>query len=229
MRRQPASASAVGLARTLGVTVTITYLCNHCGYGRSMRFLPRAYELNPGRTVAMEQRHFWCETCGEISVGEALQRDPDILEMQTNQLRELLALANPSAEEAAMPKPHDRFRAEHAVLTLEEMKQVEADWQEWRRLRTAPQKCLNCGTTASDLPTSELSSFHHGGCSGTLVCTFTVGGFNGPAVRPHLYDANGTLIKQGSKPKRVPGQFQWSYEPLEVFCNEAPSARASDA
>jgi hypothetical protein len=201
--------------------MSVTYTCDRCNYKRSLHYLPRAYVLDSDRTIQMEQRHFWCHTCGEIAVGEALHRNPDILKLQSERLSELRELASLPEEAVDQLRHHERFRAERAVEMMEEIRRIDADWQEWRAVRTSPQKCLRCGSAAPDLPPSELSSFEHGGCGGLLVCTFPISSFNGPAVHAHLYDVDGRFLKQGAKPKRIPGELHWRYEPLELFCDQA--------
>lgn len=176
---------------------TAIYTCDRCNYQRSPRYLDRVYVLDGDRTVVMEQRHFWCGTCEGISVGESLERDKEIVEWYASRLREL--------------------RERGAAESIAEIDQLEADWQEWRNARTAPQKCLRCGSPAPDLPPSGMSSFEHGGCGGLLVCMYPVGSSNGPATHAHRYDINGQLLELGSKPKYVPERLTWDYEPMELF------------
>src|SRR3954469_8488879 len=120
------------------------FTCDVCGLHREMRYIPRVYLLGQERFVPMEQRHFWCASCDDISVCESLVRPRVTLEMFRDQLQRYRDMRdNPPSDLAALSN-HERYDVEHAPEMIRELEQTERDWEEWRARRSAPVRCLKC-------------------------------------------------------------------------------------
>jgi len=205
------------------------YHCDRCGFHRDLMYLPRVYSLGDGRSVPMYQRHFWCSTCCDISPAESLEPDAPAREYATKRRQELADLRDLSPEEVAKLPRHKRHTAQWASKALAEWDIADQELAEWRARRTAPARCLRCGTPVADLPASEWQELTHGGCGGTIQASADNSSSNGPAIHAHVYDVDGSLLEIGRKPKHAPGQFEWAYEPMELFyVPPAPIATLSE-
>ena len=220
------------------------YKCERCEFSREMIYLPRVYFLpedavaprlkRPDRapwrrddpamkaggiSVPMTQRHGWCHTCNDISPFESLEREPSALEMMSGFVagheRKLALALTLSPEEIAKLPRGERFSPEWEQQCLNDHREREEDWQRWRNLRKAPEKCLRCGSTDIEMPESDWCDLIHGTCGGTIVSTATIQSQNGPEKVPHLYSIDGDLLIQGERP--VGTSLQFDYVPMELF------------
>lgn len=193
------------------------YHCDRCGFHRDLMYLPRVYSLGNGRSVPMYQRHVWCSTCCDISPAESLEPDASAREYVAKRRRELVHLRDRSPEEVAKLPPYERRTAQWAPKALSDWNIADRDLAEWHARRTAPAKCLRCGTRVVDLPANERQELTHGGCGGTIQAPADISSSNGPATYAHVYDIDGNLLEIGRKPRLIPGQFKPEYEPMELF------------
>ena len=195
------------------------YKCDRCDLDLHTDYLPRVYSLAGARQVNMEQRHFWCGCCNQFSVCESLEvGQPDVDAVQ-EQLRELRELRHTPAELVDSLPSHKQFQCREAARWIAEIEAAGRDWAEWRQLRTAPPKCLRCGSPVTEVPGSRWQSFSHGGCGGTIQCWMRFSSSNGPAQYPHVYDVDGNLVEQGKKTIKMvyAPHYQPVYGPMELF------------
>lgn len=196
------------------------YDCDKCDYRKILKYLPREYKLDGDTFVGMQQRHFWCSGCNDLSVIESFDIEPYDVEFQENRLNELRAFEKLSSDEIQKLASHERFAAERATEYIAEIEQEQIDWLKWKGLRKSPSRCLKCGKVEPLVPESNMQSLHHEGCGGTLECKISITSHNGPATFSHIYNIEGELIEQGRKPKIVPGTLKAEYSPMELFIEE---------
>lgn len=196
----------------------IEYACDRCEFKLFVNFVPRVYALDAERSVEMDQRHFWCAACDQFSVCESLDQDPQDVEIAAQRLHELRLSADPHKRDS-LPR-HLQYDRELAAEWVAVFEAAERDRQEWRSRRAAPAKCLKCGAAARDVPLTRHGEFRHGPCGGTIRSRSRIGSACGGAqTHPHVYDVDGNLLQQGSKPVRhvYAPDPQTEYEPLELF------------
>jgi hypothetical protein len=195
----------------------IHYKCDRCQFSRDMMYLPRVYLLPDECTVYITQRHGWCPTCNDISPFESLERDRGQVEMISEMIsghQRKLALALTPEEISQLPR-RERFSPEWERQCLERIKRSEGEWQLWRNLRRAPEKCLRCGSTEIDMPESDWCDLKHAPCGGTIESPADIWSHNGPEKVPHVYSIDGELLKLGEKPVRRDDRIE--YVPMELF------------
>lgn len=129
--------------------------CSVCGYHRHLsEDVLRSYKLDEVTKVTIPVAYGWCERCAQVTAVEAL---PSLAKIDTD-----IALAAAADNDA-------RWREHLQAL------------RRWRANRTAPAKCLECGSThfqqfdevqeSDDLDESdeEYRPLIHPGCGGKLT------------------------------------------------------------
>jgi hypothetical protein len=194
------------------------YKCDRCDLNLHTDYLPRVYSLDGERQVTMEQRHFWCGSCDQFSVCESLDIDQSDIDAVQEQLRELRELADTPPEIVASRPTHKEFDRRQAAIWIAKIEAAGRNWVEWRGCRTAPPKCLKCGSPVADVPSTRWQSFTHGGCGGTIQCRMRLSSAGRPDF-PHVYDVDGHLVEQGRKTIKMvyAPHYQAVYGPMELF------------
>lgn len=168
------------------------------------------YELPDGSHVDLSSRPCWCVTCNTVTDGEwveTLQELEDELKDLHDPNSELFQFHEKSEEIGQIPgHPFKRigFREKAIERTHERIT--------WRKLRTAPPKCIICGSTAIHFPRNE------DGCveiDGRTVVWILAKGMCSTLFNEWYFTVAGDRIPRDTSPKYwgIPGE---STEPRDA-------------
>jgi hypothetical protein len=192
------------------------YRCNKCNFAIDIDYIERAYVLEDGRQVDMDQQHVWCSKCGTVTPAERLEperreADPTIeayYRQQAERQEQLLAGTLEGATENDV---------RYAQRLEKEMNDHNAAYQLWKTLRTRPSFCLICGNEAIWMPPSSCSNLPHPNCGGELTWSFDVTFGTHVSPVPHQYTPDGEFLKLGHTRAITIGDQE---KPLELFWSE---------
>ena len=142
--------------------------CDKCSYGADFSDPLRSYEMPDGTTISMRKTFVWCRVCREVRWGEELA---ELAEYE----RELVATTARDSivlEELSFSVSRDKTLEQLLTARTQDLQAQIA----WRRRRSSPPRCLECGS-------SEIATFvyseteaeddmwtlkEHPGCGGSI-------------------------------------------------------------
>lgn len=157
-------------------------------------------------------------SCNGILVLESLDQDENDLKFMDEGLPQLVEWRDNPPKDLKTLTRVEQFQIERAAKTIAQWESADAAWKEWRRLRTAPVHCLQCGSKVPHPPRSDWEPLRHS-CGSMMTGSGYISSGVGPEVFPHIYDIDaGRLIERGRTPKITPEEVR--YNTMKIFLTD---------
>lgn len=162
----------------------LKYGCTRCDFQQIIRKRPYRRVASDGSSSRIATVIAWCHDQGQIVESEEVP-SLELLESLLGEVEELVRRDTRQEELEDWPTP-DELRREIA----------------WRKIRSGPPRCLECGSTSLTQETTgrpgDLPRLEHPGCGGQLVQQgLDYEQYDGPEL---LVDSEGQRIDQPQQP-----------------------------
>lgn len=171
-----------------------SYFCSKCSFKHRNEWrLATYYELPDGALVLIATTHGWCFECGDVSCEIEHFEEASTRQKQLSSLQARLAETGEGLRQVRKPSLFvfllgnaaraKEDRLELARAAIERQLKAAFEMERFFGLRTAPEKCLRCGSTnfvVFSVPEMSISDemqstpllFKHPGCGGMLIYDF---------------------------------------------------------